>query len=757
MTKKIILFLLIVLSGKVMGQSISGRVMAESSGLDGVNIKIINLEHDLITTGLDGSFIIEGLSAEKYELEFTRVGFVSLRETVDLRKKKDVVLTIQLEPDPMLFEEVAVIGEKVGLTEKTPYNISRLDAKNVALKGQPSGVMGLIQQEPGVNGAEMGHGIVKPFIRGLGFSRVVTIYQGGKLENHQWGADHGLGLNDLGIASVDVIKGPASILYGSGAIGGVLLLNDDEFYAIDNTVRGMFGTSLNTVSGGIRGYGTIGTKLSNGIFFAAEGAYENHADYFDGDNRLIGNSRFSISTGRFHLGYKGEKFQNKLSYAFNEQFLGIIEEDEMEEGESLTTNRSDREMQLPFQRVEDHLISYRQEYRFNESWRKEMDLTYHYNQREEIEDDFDEIDLGLQQHHMFYNLRFHHKLNENYTHTFGLQGSYIDMRNMLVAEEILFPNAQYLENGLYYLGTYSKSRHTFQGGIRADYRPLFADANQENIVEEGYTLPGNPADRTLNLDFFGVTGSLGYAFEVNEKNVFKINASSGFRSPDLAELLSNGPHPGTNRFEVGNVNFGNEQSFQGDVSWLYGSKKLNVQASIFGNYVNNYIFFVDGGDTTDSGLNIWEFRQTDALLYGAELNLTYKPFESNKLKIDVFGNIIRGQDLVNEDHLTFIPADRVGTQITFQPLKQSTFEIFARNQYIFRQNRPGFGEEQTRGYNLLDFGMNYKVKLGDHRLNIGLTAFNLLNQTYFDHISILRAFKITAPGRNLMLNVQWRF
>lgn len=753
----IVVFVIALTPLSLLAQQIEGRVIVESTGIDGALIELVGIEHSEIRTDEAGFFLIESLDAAKYTLRITRVGFVTEERLVDLTKTNSIQLTINLTPDPMLFEEVAVVGKSMGLTERSPYNISRLAAKDVALKGQAAGIMGIIQQEPGVNGADMGQGIVKPFIRGLGFSRVVTLYQGNKLENHQWGADHGLGLNDLGIASVDVIKGPASILYGSGAIGGVLKMNDDEFYAIDNQVRGLFGTSLNTVSGGIRGYGTAGTKLNNGVFFAVEGAYENHADYFDGDNRLIGNSRFNVATGRAHVGFKGERFNNKLSYSYNEQFLGIIEEDEMEPGESLATNRSDREMQLPFQRVEDHLISYRQSYLFNEHWKKELDLSYHYNQREEIEDAFDEIDLGLQQHHVFYTARFTNSLSENYSHSFGAQGSYVDMRNMLVAEEILFPNAQYFENGLFYLGTYTKKRHTIQGGVRADYRPLIADANQENIIEEGYELPGNPENRMLELDFFGITGSLGYSYALNEKNQLKINASSGFRSPDLAELLSNGPHPGTNRFEVGDVNFGNEQSLQGDLSWLYRSERLSMEASIFSNYVNNYIFFMDSGDTTDSGLTIWEFRQTDALLYGAEFNLNYKALKNGRLSIAVFGNVIRGADLVNDGPLTFIPADRMGAQITAQPFKEKSFEVFARNQYIFRQNRPGLGESETAGYNLLDFGMRYTLKLGEQRLNFGLTVFNLLNQTYFDHISILRAFEVTAPGRNAMINVQWRF
>lgn len=734
-----------------------GKVFSESSALDGVIVKATNENIEKMTkSNSSGEFTFSNIPSGRWVFEFERDGFEVKKEILTLTAGEKREINVSLIVDPTLFEEIAIVGKQAGLTTKTPYNVSRLDAKEVVKKGQPSGIMGIVREEPGVSGAEMGHGIVKPFIRGLGFSRVATIYQSNKLENHQWGADHGLGVNDLGIASVDLIKGPASLIYGSGALGGVLILKDDEVYKNNTVLSGNFGSTVNSVSGGVRSYGSIGKSFENGAYLAAEGAYENHADYFDGDNRLIGNSRFNSYTIRAHAGYEGEKFQNKVSYTHNVQNLGIIEEDEMEEGGSLATNRSDRSMQLPFQNVTDHIITYKQSIQHSEKWKSYADVSWHYNERQEIEDDFDEIDLGLNQHHIFYNLRMTNK-SEKLNHVFGLQGSLVDMKNMLEAEEILFPNAFYFENGGYYVGTYSHNRHTIQGGLRLDYRPLTADANQENIVEEGYVLPGEPDDRKLDLTFFGFTGSLGYSYELNEKNRLKINASSGFRSPDLAELLSNGPHPGTNRFEEGNINFNREQSFQGDISWLRSSKYLNVQASVFANYVDNYIFFMDTGDTTDNGLNIWEFRQTEALLYGGELSFEYRPFGNNNLKIRASGNILRGFDLNADDNLTFVPADQIRLKASYRPIKGKPLNIFVENRYVFEQNRPGIGEMTTPSYNLFNSGVSYEFNFGRHHLTLGVTAYNLFNEVYVDHISILRAFDVTHPGRNIMGNIQWRF
>lgn len=761
--KSIILFTLITVfftCNPLCQSSLTGTIKTEDNvPVNTATIVLTNASSNQKTiSDNQGNFIFSNLSAGNYNIKVERAGFLEFEKELEIRENEQKKIDIILILDVFLFEEVSIVSESMGLTDKTPYNIHTLDAREITLKGSPSGVMGLIQNEPGVNAAEMGHGIVKPFIRGLGFSRVATIYQGGKLENHQWGADHGLGLNDLGISSVDIIKGPASLLYGSGALGGVLIMNDAEHYLHSGHLSGNLGTTINTVSSGVRTYGSIGKKWKNGFYLATDLAYENHADYFDGNNRLIGNSRFNSSTMRFHSGFQSSNYKGKLSYSYNHQLLGIIEDDEMDDDESLTTFRSDRVMQLPFQDVTDQLLSYRQELRFSDNWNTQMDVVYHYNKRKEIEDAFDEIDLGLDQHHLFYNLRAMHQASDKFSGTYGVQGSVLSMKNLPDAEEILIPNASYYEQALYALGTFKPSEnHTFQGGLRFDYRNMNADANQENIIEEGYVLPGEPENRMLDLDFLGITGSMGYTYRHNKYNMLKFNLSSGFRSPDIAELLSNGPHPGTNRFEVGNIDFRREQSLQADATWLKNTKHVSIALSAFGNYVNNYIFFVDSGDTTSSGLNIWEFRQTDAFLYGGEIEFTFKPKGNDRFQIATHANIIRGLDLTSDDNLTFVPADRIGIAPSFRPIKEKPLNIKLGYDYVFQQNRPGIGENSTSGYHLVNAQIQYAFEFNTKKLEIGLSGFNLLNQVYFDHISILRAFEITSPGVNAMLNVRFSF
>ncbi len=755
-------FLFILFSSIIFAQNqtFRGKINSAEGPVSNANIYIDGLK--LGTTSNDEGYFELHLSNQlendkKYTFKVSKLGYQTWEDSFVWKQATGVEKNIILIKKSECLKQVVIIDEQTGLNNLTPYSIKSLDVQKIELIGNPSGIVGNLREQNTIHGAEMGQGIVKPFIRGLGFTRVVTIYQSNKLENHQWGADHGLGINDLGIGSAEVIKGPSSILYGSGAIGGVILLKDDEHYInSEPKLSGKAGFTFNSVSMGLRPTLSMGQSFKNGIFVAAEGAVESHADYLDGNGRAIGNSRFNSQTFRFHTGIQKQNFKNKLSYTYHNQYLGIIEDDEMNDEESLATFRSDRKMQLPFQSVNDHLFSYKQNYDFKK-FSTSLNLSYHLNNRKEIEENFDEIDLGLIQSHFFYNFRATHQTSKIWSNTLGFQGSYLHNRNNETAEEILIPDGRFFETGIYYLSAFNLEKLNILGGLRYDHRSVTADASAPHIVEYGYVLPGDPADRRLSRIFSGFTGSIGASKFLGKNNLLKINFSTGFRAPDMAELFSNGPHPGTNRFEVGNVNFNREQSIQMDLNWTYENDWFKFSTSFYGNTVNNYIFFQGTGEVLDNGLEIWAFSQTDALLYGNETEFSILPFKDKKLEISGAANIVRGEDLTNEGWLTFIPADNYFLRVSSKPLSKVNTSIFAAYRFVNQQNRPGINEIFTPSYSLLSAGVSHQFIFEKSLLNAGISGFNLLNQVYIDHISILRAFEITHPGRNLMVNLQYTF
>lgn len=749
------MFIVFSISLYAQSNKLEGTVSFENSPLELANITINELKIG-VSTDRKGVFSLPSIPEGTFVVEVSILGFETIKEKMTFKNGQVIKKRFEMTPSDMSLDEVVVVDIQSGLNTRTPYSIAKIDAKGIEKKGNPSGIMGLVMDDPAVYGAEMGQGIVKPFIRGLGFSRVVTIYQSAKIENHQWGADHGLGLNDLGVGSIDIIKGPASILYGSGALGGVLLVKDDESYFNTNQITGNIGTTFNSVSNGYRTHFSVGKSFDRGFFVAADAAYESHADYKDGSGRLIGNSRYNNTNFRFHTGINKKNFSNKLSYTFLDQNLGIIGDEEMEAGMSMATTRNDRAMQLPFQKVSDHIISYRQTTQ-HDLWDTALSVSYQINDRQEVEENFNEVDLGLNQSHLFFNARASHQTTKNFKNTFGVQGSFIYNQNLKEAKEILIPDARSSDMGIYYMGNLELGDYFFQGGIRYDFRSVTADASAQNLVDYGFILPGEPDSRKLTKDFSGFTGSLGVSRKINTENTIKLNASTGFRAPDLAELFSNGPHPGTNRFERGNAEFEREQSYQMDVNWIYTSSKFRTSLAFFGNSVENFIFFTDTNEMTDDGMEIWGFLQTKALLYGTEIQLGYHPFGDNRLSFTTTVNIIRGEDVDNNRNLTFIPANNYSFRADYKPFQGKSTNTFLQLRMVDRQDLPGLNEEVTSMYALLNAGINHEFTIQKQKMVIGLTGNNLLNRVYVDHMSILRAFNIPHAGRNIMINAQYRF
>lgn len=748
--------LLLLLNYKTLAQQgkIQGRVTSQNKAISSATIEI-SKEKAYAMSDKQGLFSLKDLPAGTYKISVNAVGFTRLVKPVIIHPNEITTINFELQRKPTDLDEVVIIDKQTGLTSKTPYNYTPVSMNRIETKSSPAGVMGVLREVPGVYGAEFGQGIVKPFIRGLGFSRVATIFQGNKLENQQWGADHGLGVNDLGIKGIDVIKGPASVLYGSGALGGVILLKDDEFYKSSNRLSGNLGKTFNSVSNGVRTYGSVGQKFKNDLFFGAEIAYENHADYMTGDGDIIGNSRFNMSSARVHVGVDKKNFDNKLSIAYNRQNLGIIGDDELQN--SNATTRNDRDMQLPFQEITDILISYNQRVD-HRKFKSVFHISHHFNDRKEIEGDVNLVDLGLYQNNTFYNARINFDTGR-FTHNLGLQGNFLKNENQNPVEEILIPNADYAENGAYYMLNLDWRSYFIQAALRYDYRHVNADASDEQFINTSFILPGKPLSRTLESDFGGFTGSLGVTRSLSKTQKIKANLSSGFRSPDLAELYSFGQHPGTNRFEIGNANFEREQSLQLDLNYSLALDRFRADWSVFGSQIDNYIFFADTGTIQpDSGLQIWEYQQVEAQLYGSELNMQYVALEDRNLRFNLGAALVRGTNKDFDEPLTFIPPDNINFETKYSFGKLQNTSLFSRFRGVAKQDRSGFNEEETPGFSLLDVGLNRTFAFGNNRqLEASATLQNLLNETYVDHLSILRAFNIPSPGRNILLNVKYRF
>jgi iron complex outermembrane recepter protein len=520
--------------------------------LIGVSLFVPELRRGTVTNN-QGIYRLTSLPPGRITLQVSYMGYETIITKINPSQQNS--FDFQLKETTTSVEEVVVSAAYIMSRESSPISIEKIN-KNDILKSPAPSLMSALAKIPGISEVSLGPGISKPVIRGLSFSRVLSVYQGARFENQQWGADHGLGLTETGLSGVEIIKGPASIIYGSGAMAGVVNLLEDPD-ASRGTTEGDVNLRVYSNTLGARAEAGMKGTSETGFTWSLRGASESHADYLDGDRNTVGNTRFSTQNIKAGMGIQKKWGDTRIRYTYLKQSLGILDENN---SERLITTRNDRSIQLPFQDVSDHFLNSETNVFLGEDKIKTT-FGYHWNFREETEEDFNQVDLGLKQSNFMYDMKYYHALSQNLEAIFGIQGFYLKTINYPDAAEILIPDASKDDRSAYGLLNYSNSYWVVQGGVRYDYRKVTADARAHNFLDYGFELPGSPESRMISRTFDGVTGSGGATFRPTESWRFRLNVASGFRAPDLAELYSNGPHPGTARFEQGNANFIREQKY----------------------------------------------------------------------------------------------------------------------------------------------------------------------------------------------------
>jgi iron complex outermembrane receptor protein len=753
------MFLFIILI--VMGTSftalevkeVGGRVEDKVTGqpIPGVAVFVPELNRGEVTDS-SGNFSFPNLPAQKLTFQFSFLGYKTQIVKVDPRGLIDQWV-IRLEQTTTTLDEVVISGAYVMSRENSPISIEKINKTELLKMPSPS-LMSSLSKTPGINEVSLGPGIGKPVIRGLSFSRVLSVYQGARFENQQWGADHGLGLNETGISSIEIIKGPASIIYGSGAMAGVIHLIEDPDAGIGE-IGGDVNFRTYSNSKGVRGEAGIKGATGSGMTWSVRGARESHADYRDGLGSLIGNSRFNTYNFKGGLGWQKKWGDTRIRYSYLDQRLGLI--NETDPG-SLATDQKARRMQLPYQQVQDHFLNSETNVFLGED-RIKLTLGYHWNIREEIERDIQQVDLGLRQENFIYDFKYYRSLTPELEAIAGIQGFMLYNTNFSNSNEILIPDASKDDRSVYGLLNFTKNKWVVQGGLRYDYRNVLAKADTEHIINYGFILPGDPENRQLSRSFGGFTGSAGATVHPSAKLRLRINVGSGFRAPDLAELFSNGPHPGTSRFESGNASFQREQNVQTDVGIRYQNPEFTISAEGFYNKIKHYIFFAPTQEIRE-GLSVWKFEQDHARLYGGETLLEFHPSHLKWITASTSYSTVVGQKISDSSNLPYIPGNRWNQEIHFKfkdigRLQQPYWGLLGS--WVMDQDRTATLEAPTGGYYLLGISLGAEFLFVKQKLEIYAGASNLLDRYYLDHLSLYRPFEIGQMGRNATLHVKMSF
>lgn len=733
--KKLILALFIGFTAFLQAQnSISGTLTDTlNKPLKDVSVYASEL-HKGTTTDENGKYTLTNLPNGSLILTFTLTGFAIQNKTIE-KLQKENTLDVILEETIFEMDEVIVSTVFNKLQSQNIMKVDRQSIKSLQETGSTTLIEGLATL-PGVSQISTGTSIGKPVIRGLSGNRVLVYTQGVRLENQQFGGEHGLGLNDSGVESVEVIKGPASLLYGSDALGGVLFFNPEKF-ALANTFQGDFGERLSTNTLGSKT--TLGLRTSTTNWkYLVRVAYDTQSDYKIPDGKRVTNTRFKETDLKAGIGYSNPKFSSTLRYNYNYLDLGIPEN-------GITDQTTSKKTDYPKQGVYNNLFSLNNVLYFNTS-KLDVNLGYINNDRSEFEDSEVAV-LHMVLNTFDYNVKYYLPVIGNVETIIGVQG--MSQENKNLAEEFLISNAKTNDFGIFGTGIYDWGIHSLQAGLRFDYRQLTSEEHGM-AGEEGYF-------EALNNSYDNFNASLGYKANFTPALTMRLNLASGFKAPTLSELSSNGVHEGTFRYEIGNSNLDTEQNLQTDLDLEYKSSHFEFSISSFYNHINNYIYATPTALEID-GFQVYDYIQNNANLYGGEIVLHFHPHPLDWLHFESGFETVTGK-LQEGGYLPQIPANNWNNTIKTEfNIKKWLKEGYATLNVssTFSQNNVSGYDIPSDAYTLFNLGFGGAINLGKTIFNIHLNGNNLWNTTYIPHLSRLASDGIPNMGRNFILGVDFK-
>lgn len=731
--KKIILALILGFSAMLHAQNKLSGTITDNKNLPLASVSVYAPDlHKGTITDAEGKYNLNNLPLGNLKIIFSYVGFTTVNQTVNVQKK--TIFDLILEENMHQMDEVIVSTAFNRLQSQNVMKVEHASVKSLQQQGVSTLIEGL-STIPGVSQISTGTSIGKPVIRGLSANRVLVYSQGVRLENQQFGDEHGLGLNDSGVESVEVIKGPASLLYGSDALGGVLYFNPEKF-ADANTFKADFGQRLfsNTLGSST----SLGLKGSTDNWkFLARGNYSTHSDYKIPDGNRVTNTRYNETDLKSGIGYSNSKFSSVLRYNFNKLDLGIPEEGIAEQSESKNT-------QFPRQGVYNHILSLHNNFFFGNST-LDADIGYIANDRSEFEDSNDAA-LHMKLKTLNYDLKYHFPKFGKVEMIAGVQGMHQTNKNS--GEEYLIPDATTNDFGIFGTANYEWKSSALQAGLRYDNRKV--DSEEHGILgEEGYF-------EAIDRSFDSFNASLGYKTDLAHNFTMRLNLATGFRAPNLAELTSNGVHEGTNRYEIGNNQLQTEQNFQTDLNLEYKNSHFEFYVNGFYNHINNYIYTAPTGLVLEEN-DVFNYVQDDAQLFGGEAGIHFHPHPLDWLHLETSFETVTGKKQ-NGDYLPLIPANNWNNTIRTEfNIKNWLSQGYARLNFssTFAQDNVSGFETKSPGYTLVNAGFGGKIKISQSVFEVSLNGNNLFDKRYIAHLSRLKTDGIPNIGRNVVLGVNF--
>ncbi|MBF9223656.1 TonB-dependent receptor [Hymenobacter ruricola] len=767
------------------------------------------------TADAEGIFEIAGVPAGPARLVASAVGYTTATQPVTVAAGAVLEINFMLAPAPAALTDVVVTGvSRATEVRRSPVPIATLGRREISLNANTNVIDAAVRGIPGLSAVTTGPNVSKPFIRGLGYNRVLTLYNGLRQEGQQWGDEHGVEVDGYDIERVEVVKGPASLLYGSDAVAGVVNLLPALPSGPEGQLQGDALAEYQS-NNGLAGNSLGLNYQKNGFQTSFRASHRLARDYRNAVDGLVYNTGFQELTltgmagvskpwgsSHWYLTLYDNRQEipdgsrDSLSRRFTRQVL--------ESGPDDIKNRPlvrDEELNsyaiAPLhQRIRHYRVFTKTQVRLG-GGELHLLLGAQQNQREEFNHPTAPAQpgLALRLSTFTYDVRYHLPTWHGLETSVGSNGMG-QLNRHQNATDFPIPNYNLLDAGGFLLLKKPFGKLEVSGGLRYDTRLVtWSDFYVAPDPATGFDGAGGPGTVGATLQFpafrqryQGVSASLGASFVATERLTLRANLARGYRAPNIPEIGSNGLDPGAHIVYLGNRSFQPEFSWQQDVGLLWHQTELDASVELFHNYVQNFIYqarllnansqpvVIVPGNTT------YQFQQAAARLYGLEASLNWRPAALPWLAWNSSAAFVNGENAeptVPEHlaeaarYLPLIPPLRARTELratlparagrlTGTYFRASVDGSAPQNRFYALDNT----ETATAGYALLGLGAGttFTSRAGRSVAQLIVQVDNVLDTAYQAHLNRLKYFEYYAssptghlgiynPGRNVGVKV----
>ena len=776
---------------------IKGRIISNGEPLAYASVRVVGPGVGAISDD-KGYFEIKNVPPGTHEIVASSVGYQTANTTTTLSSGGVATVDFTLQEITSFLNEIVITGvSRATEVKKSPIPIATVSKKEIDRNVNSNIVDAIVKGVPGVSATSTGPNISKPFIRGLGYNRVLTMYDGIRQEGQQWGDEHGTEVDQYAIERAEVVKGPASLTYGSDALAGVINMIPAVPKGVEGVLKGDLLADYQSNNGLFATSAGLSYTLKGWTYYL-RGTQKRAHDYHnkvDGYVYGSGYREYNLSaTARVEKDWGFSQLSATLYDNMQEipdgsrdslsrKFTYPLYDDERDDVKNRPVVP---EKELKSYRVSDlhQAIQHFRIYNHNQlivgKGNINSTLGFQQSRRREFLSPVNtsQAALFLVLNTLNYDLRYNLPALNGFETTVGVNGMYQVNKNE-DATDFPIPDYNLFDVGAFIFSKKSFGKFDISGGLRYDTRFLHWDNFYTSTVSENF---GKRADGTSPGDslqfpefthqYHGISGSIGGTYNITERLLIKVNLARGYRSPNINEVGANGLDPGAHIRYLGNREFVPEFNFQKDISFLAYLKNFDVSVELFDNRIYNYIFQSrlsnDQGQAVldEQGNLTYKYQQSEAHLYGGEITLNLHP---ESLKWFDFNNslaYVRGlnkndnlQEQYGNDskYLPFILPLHFRSEV--RATLQKSFGIFTgiyarleADVYAKQDNVYAVDDTETPtpGYTLFNTGVGTSVREKSGRVfcQLFFQVNNIFDIAYQSHLNRLKYFEYYQSSPN---------